>query len=233
LLLVVSALVVAGCISGSKANGGAGGSGGGTGGSPAAGGAGGIAVGGAAGGAGGGSGGALANPNPTGLCPGGTATCTDAEWNTYTTCVANACDAQYRLCLGVSYRTGVYAGPCGPWAHCLSACGCGNAGCRAACPAQTAECASCFSSASSCLVDCNIPMCAVATAPDAGTHPDAAGARDAATGANCAGLAACCNAIADPTQQSDCQDTYDAVAASGDRACGQILDEFEAIGYCR
>jgi hypothetical protein len=36
----------------------------------------------AAGGAGGGSGGALANPNPTGLCPGGTATCTDAEWNT-------------------------------------------------------------------------------------------------------------------------------------------------------
>lgn len=228
--LAVSSLVVGGCISGSMVKDGAGGSGGGAGGSPTAGGAGGNAVGGARGGSG--SGGALANPNPTGLCPAATASCSQAEWNTYTTCVANACDTQYQLCLGASYRAGTYNGPCGPWARCLSACGCGNAGCRAACPAQTADCASCFSSTSSCLLSCNIPACAVTTAPDAGTHPDAAGSVDAATGANCAALAACCNAIADSAQRSDCQDTYGAIAASGDRACGQVLDEFKAIGYC-
>jgi hypothetical protein len=68
--------------------------------------------------------------------------------------------------------------------------------------------------------------------PRRGCASDAAGGVDAATGANCAALAACCNAITDPNQKEDCQDIYSTVAASGNRACGQILDEFKAIDYC-
>jgi hypothetical protein len=241
--LAASWLAVGACVSGSSViSGGAGGSSGGAGtggaGSGAGGaraGTGGSGLGGASGSPGGGAGGALANPNPTGLCPADTATCTQVEWNAYTTCIANACDSQYQVCLGAGYRSGTFTGPCGPWAQCLSGCGCGNAGCRAACPDQTADCASCYASVSTCLLSCNIPACAVtAGAPDAGAGggTDAASGGDAAAGANCAALLACCNAISDPTQKSDCTDSYSMIVSYGDRACGQILDEFMMIGYC-
>src|SRR5262245_19955457 len=70
-----------------------------TGGQPGAGGQSGAFAG--AAGAGGGSGGAGGSGGqaPTGLlCPPAGATCTEAEWNAYTACVADACDGQYRQC---------------------------------------------------------------------------------------------------------------------------------------
>jgi len=247
LVALSGAALLLACVGGSRINsgsgggagaggsGGAGGGGGraGSGGATSAtGGAGGVGAGGAAGagGRGGAAGGGV--QNPTGLCPADTATCTTAEWNAYTSCVADACDSQYQVCLGASYRAGTFAGPCGPWAQCLSACGCGNAGCRAGCPAQTAACATCYANVSSCLVSCTIPPCALATA-DAGAARDAATTGDAAAGAGCAALMACCNAIADATNKDDCLSTYATIATYGDRACGQVLDEYHAIGYCQ
>ena len=192
-------------------------------------------TGGATGSGGGGAAGVDAK-NPTLLCPPDSSTCTQAEWGAYSTCVANACDSQYRVCLGASYRSGVFAGACQPWAQCLAACGCGNPGCRSTCPAQTAECATCYAGASGCLLTCTIPSCAF-TAADAGTPGDArtpgdAAAADSGTGAGCAGLMSCCNSIADPGQRADCADSYDMIVSFGERACDQLHEEFRVIGYC-
>jgi hypothetical protein len=213
------------------AGGGAGASGGiGAGGGNGEGGAGGGSVGGGAAG-GGGAGGGLTNP--TTLCPSDTATCTQSEWNAYTSCLAVACDSQYQICLGASYRSGSYGGPCGPWAQCLTACGCGNPGCRANCPAQTAACASCYANISSCLVTCTIPACAI-TPADAGAPMDAgsSGAVDGSAGAACAGLMACCQAMGDAASVADCLDTYATIAGIGDNACQQVHDEYRSLGFC-
>jgi hypothetical protein len=225
-----SVQVTSGSGGGAPAGGHGGGAGAGAGGTAAGGGGG--AGGGGSGGGGSGAGGAQ-NPNPTGLCPSDGATCTQAEWNAYTACVADACDSQYRTCLGADYRSGTYAGPCGPWAQCLSACGCGNAGCRAGCPAQTAVCATCYANVSSCLVSCTIPACAFA-ARDAGATPDAGsgGGADAGNGGGCAELMACCNAMPDPSNKADCMDTYGMIVSLGERACGQVLDEYRMLGFC-
>jgi hypothetical protein len=219
-------------VGGSAAGGGNGGAtgGGGVGGgdNPASGGAG---DGTGAGGAGGAGGGGLANP--IGLCPPDTATCTQTEWNAYTSCVADACNNQYQVCFGAGYRSGTYGGSCGPWAQCLVACGCGNPGCRASCPPQTADCASCYANASACLVSCTIPACAV-TSADAGAPGDAGTgmAADGSTGVACAGLMACCQAMGDPGSVSDCLDTTATIAGIGENACQQVLDEYRSLGFC-
>jgi hypothetical protein len=215
-----------------QGGGGAGGSTG-AGGSSAAGGSSG-GRGGAAGGdgQGGGAGGSLQNPNPTGLCPPDSATCTEAQWNAYTACIADACDSQYQVCLGPSYRAGTYGGPCGPWAQCLAGCGCGNAGCRANCPVQTAACATCYANVSSCLVTCSIPTCALTPPADAGAPRDAAPAGDAGAGAGCAALLACCNGMSDPSSRDDCLNVYGTISAMGDRQCMMIHDEYQSLGFC-
>lgn len=62
----------------------------------------------------------------------------------YETCLQDACDAEYRACLGDGYRTGVMTGPCARAVRCAQACACEDA-CLAACAdQQDGSCGECI-----------------------------------------------------------------------------------------
>ncbi len=62
----------------------------------------------------------------------------------YEACLQDACDAEYRACLGEGYRSGAMTGPCAQSVRCAQACACDDA-CLAACAdQQDASCGECI-----------------------------------------------------------------------------------------
>jgi hypothetical protein len=237
---------------GSAAGGNGGGAGAGTGGT----GTGGAGLGGAGGNAGaGGSGGrdgAAGDANRSdgassvgnAVCPvGGTMMCTQAEVDSYNTCLADKCDSAFKMCFG-DIRNGNYGGPCGPWVMCTSKCGCNDAACRNACPMPNMECILCLVGPGlTCqnTANCPRPACygpetkldggGLPPIPDGGFMlpdvnfnfpesgipiPDGGfSLPEAGFSGTCAQLLTCCNGIADGAQKTQCLTAYAAFNMPG------------------
>ncbi|MDB5215066.1 MAG: hypothetical protein JWO86_2993, partial [Myxococcaceae bacterium] len=62
-----------------------------------------------------------------------TSTCTQAETDSYNSCLTTMCDAQYQAALGSGYKTGSYGGACGTYITCTQACACNDTACYMKC----------------------------------------------------------------------------------------------------
>lgn len=148
-----------------------------------------------------------------------TSNCKSGELETYSTCVQDKCDGEYKKCLGPDYKTGTFAGACGSYVTCTNACACEDNTCRMKCT-LSAECSSCFSGFGTCSQACTVPACA--SQGSSGTS----GASGTAGGKTCAELETCCNAKTGASKDA-CVQAYDAVKGSGDSACNAAYG-----GYC-
>lgn len=184
--------------SGSSGTGGSAGTGGGTAGS---------------GGSTAGSGGGTCDPvNGSNDCP------------AYVDCAEAKCMAEYKQCLGDSFMSGTFGGPCKTYMECVSGCNC-DATCQQGCTLDQA-CQDCFTGP---LTSCLTSNCSAELQQCAGTGGSGTGGGGG--GATCADLAACCASLSG-ADQTTCQQQYDAVKAGGDAACGAVIGAYTSSGKC-
>jgi hypothetical protein len=189
------------------------------------------------GGGSGGSGGNMCAPN-TGT------SCTQAEINTYNTCVQNACNSEFVTCYGPSYKSGTFSGVCASYMQCQNACACTDTACRSACVIP-AGCTSCLTAIGTCSVGsgCTIPACLSGGGFDGGIpgldggFPGLDGGLPGFDGSlpfdagnfTCADLTACCNAITDAQQKQGCQAV---VTVNNNQICSATLGTYKMGGIC-
>jgi hypothetical protein len=174
------------------------------------------------GGAGGGGGGNMCAPT-------GASSCTQAEVNTYNTCVQNACNTQFVACYGPNYKSGSFGGACASYAQCQNACGCTDTTCRNACTIP-ATCMSCLTTIGTCTVSsgCAIPAC-FGGGFDGGIPGLDGGFPFDAGNFTCADLTACCNAITDADEKQGCQLI---VSVNNQLACSLAVSGYKTEGLC-
>lgn len=158
-------------------------------------------------------------------CPQQGSTCSAAENDTYSSCIQNACDAQYKECLGPSYRSGSFSGVCADYLNCTSKCNC-DAACRQKCTIS-AECTSCFLKTQTCSGTCKAPACA----SGGGGTGTGDGGGGGGGGADCAGLEACCNTMSG-AEKDQCTSMYNAVKSSA-AACDAAVKSYQNSGKCK
>ena len=158
--------------------------------------------------------------NKCGTTGSSTSTCTQAETDSYNSCITTMCDAQYQMALGSGYKTGSYGGACGTYITCTQACACNDTACYGKCGQPDAACTTALTSASTCAMNkCPPPAC-LSAGKDAGSSGTSGG-----TTHTCAELRACCDKIADPTEKMNCADTYKAVQTS-EPSCNAIYGQY-------
>ncbi len=148
--------------------------------------------------------------------------CDQAETEAYGTCVADTCDADYKLCFGPNYRSGKYSEVCGEYYTCLAKCGCNDSACFSACGLAPTDCQLCLSNhLTYCAQNsgCKQPSCT-------------AGSADAGKLGTCADLAKCCAAITDATYKTLCQAEYNGAKGSGDIVCNAFVQAFQQLKAC-
>ena len=174
---------------------------------------------------GGTSGGGVVGAGKCGSSGASTSTCTQAETDSYNSCITGMCDTQYQAALGSGYKTGSYGGACGTYITCTQACACNDTACYMKCGQPDAACTTALTSASTCAMNkCPPPACLTA-GKDAGTS----GTSGSSGGGmhTCAELMACCAKIADPNTKSACDQTYTAVMSS-DANCNAVYPSYAA-----
>jgi hypothetical protein len=156
---------------------------------------------------------------------GSTSTCTQAETDTYNSCLTGMCDSQYQAALGSGYKTGSYGGACGTYITCTQACACNDTACYMKCGQPDSACTMALTSASSCaMTKCPPPACLTA-GKDAGTSGTSGSS--GGTMHTCAELMACCAKIADASTKSACDQTYTAVM-SMESSCNAVYPSYAA-----
>jgi hypothetical protein len=137
---------------------------------------------------------------------------------------------EYKQCFGDSFMSGTFGGPCKTYMECVSGCNC-DAACQQGCTLD-ATCQDCMTNT---LTACATSKCSTELQQCSGTGGGGTGGGGTGgTGsgsATCADLSACCSSLSG-TDQSTCQQQYDAVKAGGDAACSAILQSYTAGGKC-
>ena len=80
----------------------------------------------------------------------------------YQDCMMNACDTQYKQCLGDNYQSGSFGGQCQSEITCLMGCSCGDSSCELNCyQSMSEDCKTCFEAADACVNQsgCQEPDC--------------------------------------------------------------------------
>jgi hypothetical protein len=167
-------------------------------------------------------------------CPSSSSSgCTAEQNKTYSDCVINACDAQYKSCLGNDYKSGTFGGPCASYFSCVTKCGCTDQACRTACMIP-AECQTCIvGQLAPCVVGaaCTAPTCNGGSGGAGGAGGAGGGGGG---GGTCADLAACCAAMTNAQIKMACMAQYNAVkGAGGDPACNSVVSAYRAAGQCK
>ena len=147
--------------------------------------------------------------------------CDEAETEAYGTCVADKCDADYKLCLGPDYRSGKYSEVCGEYYTCLAKCDCRDNACFSACGVAPADCQLCLGN--------HLTYCAQNSGCK---QPSCTGNADAGQLGTCADLAKCCAAITDSTYKTLCQSEYNGAKGSGDIICSSFVKAFQQLKAC-
>ena len=156
-----------------------------------------------------------------------TSTCTQAETDSYNSCLTTMCDAQYQSALGAGYKTGSFGGACGTYINCTQACACNDTACYMKCGQPDAACTTALTNASTCaMTKCPPPSC-LSAGKDAGTS-GTSGSSGGATH-SCAELMACCAKITDASVKSSCEQTYTAVMSS-ESSCNAVYPSY--AGSC-
>ena len=155
-----------------------------------------------------------------------TSTCTQSEIDSYNNCNFSMCDAEYQAALGSGYKTGSYAGACGTYITCTTACPCGDSACTQKCGLPDMACQTAIGKASSCSqMKCPQPAC-FKSGGTSGTSGGTSGT-SGTTMHTCAELMACCAKIADASIKSACDQTYTAVMAS-ESNCNAVYASYAA-----
>jgi hypothetical protein len=152
-----------------------------------------------------------------------TNTCTQAEVDTYNNCNFSMCDAEYQAALGSGYKTGSYSGACGTYLTCVNACACGDTACQQKCGLPDSACQTALGNASTCSqTKCPQPAC-FKSGTDAGTSGTSGSSGSVAH--TCADFASCC-AAKSGSDQTTCQQVYDAIKGSGDASCNAAFSSY-------
>ena len=158
-----------------------------------------------------------------------TSTCTQSEIDSYNNCNFSMCDAEYQAALGSNYKTGSYAGACGTYITCTTACPCGDSACTQKCGLPDMACQTAIGKASSCSqMKCPPPACFKSAGTSGGTSGTSGGASGTSgtTMHTCADLATCCAAIADASTKSGC-DAAAMSAGTNESTCNSYYDAFK------
>lgn len=151
----------------------------------------------------------------------GTSGTSDCEGiDEYTACVQEACDAQYKTCLGQNYESGDFSGGmCESLADCTE-----TASDPCTCDAD-AECINCFiENLVSCSMTCPLPDC---TGGGGGGSAGAGGLPS--SDKTCDDLEACCNSLDGATKDA-CLMNYNLIKGSGDLVCSAAYSVYAAAG---
>ncbi len=144
----------------------------------------------------------------------------------YTNCAQSKCDAEYKDCLGASYKTGSFAGgKCETYMNCVVACNCDTT-CTQKCQ-MDATCQTCMTTT---LSGCVTSQCSAELQQCAGTG-GATGTGGASGGGTCADLAACCASLSG-NDKTNCETTYNQIRAGGDSVCNTLLQTYKSSGKC-
>jgi hypothetical protein len=146
-------------------------------------------------------------------------TCTAAETKTYSDCINDKCGAKFTECYGPGYKTGDFSGPCGTYIKCTQACPCNDTACFQKCGTPDAACTTCIQGVGTCSSACTAPACMTS-----GSSSSSSGS-SGSVAHSCADLKACCDKIADPDKQTECNQTYSAVKAS-EPSCSAIYSTY-------
>ena len=150
----------------------------------------------------------------------------------YTECTEAQCDAESQRLPRRDYASGNFSGgACEDLMNCVKDCDC-DSSCTQGCFGQaSSECTQCFLDLTSCTNgNCGEPQ---ACEGSSGTNGmGSGGTTSAGTAKTCADLEACC-VSASGEQQTQCQQTYDAVKDAGDAVCDATYRIFKASGICQ
>jgi hypothetical protein len=175
----------------------------------------------------GGSTGTGGNSNGLRICSGaGAASCTAEDLQPYDACIADKCSAKFAECYGPSYKSGTFAGPCGPYITCTNACACDDDACRSKCGSPDAMCTSCITAIGgpgSCSSACTPPACAGGSSGTSGTSGTSGGDSGEHS---CVQLKACCERLADAAKKAECNQSYEGVK-SFESSCSYIYNTYE------
>jgi hypothetical protein len=151
--------------------------------------------------------------------------CSEAQVKEYQACFDDACGSQLEACYGTGYKNGKFGGPCKDYITCTAECDC-DVACIQKCT-PSSECAECTKGIGSCGLSCTSKLqCAYADSGlSFGDGGITVGDATISFGGTCQDLADCCDTLA-ADEKSTCTMAYDQLKASGDLACGVLVNQF-------
>lgn len=154
----------------------------------------------------------------------------------YSKCEQQACDAEYKQCLGPGYASGQFGGECSEYMSCVAQCNCDKACTQQCFPKLAGACQTCFTGTlgactqSNCQAEQKACSDSQKGAGGAGGTNGSGGAGGTSSGAGCAELSTCCPQLQNADQKSSCEQL---VATKADAQCGAVLQGFKSGALCK